>query len=342
MCKKGRSSGFTLVELLVVIAIIGILVGLLLPAIQMAREAARRMSCSNNLRQIALATHNYESAYRRLPSALTWIDSGGPTDASGTGFIALLEFIEQSNAAQLVDRSAPWYLQSREAVLIHEPVYFCPSDSADAIHRYPFVTNFNIPPGDEYATCSYAFSVGYNDALGYTSRYTARPVTRESGMGSINFWPKLAAVQDGTSNTFFVGDAASGKEMCSGVQCHNPLKSSVGENQAYFGWLVGGVNMSSFYTDGFRYSGSLASTVEPLNKQGFPATDSYHEESNPHDFRASWQGGPHWATNFRSFHTGGGNFALLDGSVQFLSDSIDMDTYRALSTIQGGEVVNIP
>lgn len=113
-------SAFTLVELLVVIAIIGVLVGLLLPAVQAAREAARRMQCSNNLKQIGLATHNYENTHRRLPAGLTWVRFGGPIDASGTGFIALLDFLEQSNAASLINKQAPWYLQTSTAVMIAE------------------------------------------------------------------------------------------------------------------------------------------------------------------------------------------------------------------------------
>lgn len=334
--KSRRRPGFTLVELLVVIAVIGVLVGLLLPAVQAAREAARRMQCSNNLKQIGLAMHNYESAYKRLPSAMTWIQAGGPTDASGTGFIALLDFLEQTNAARLINKSAPWYLQSREAVNIVEPVYLCPSDPAERLHVYPFITPFGIPPGDQYATCSYGFSVGHHDGLGYTRALRARPVTAASGMGAINYWPKLSEVTDGTSNTFFVGETASAKEMCTGIGCKQPQNPPVGESHAYLGWLVGGINLSSFYAGGFRYSGSMASTVEKLNK--WPVTDSFHDEANPQDFRPSWDGGPHRGTNFRSFHTGGANFAFMDGSVQYLSDNITLEIYQALSTIRGGEV----
>ncbi|MCA9159062.1 MAG: DUF1559 domain-containing protein [Planctomycetales bacterium] len=339
-CNKPSRSAFTLVELLVVIAIIGVLVGLLLPAVQAAREAARRMQCSNNLKQIGLATHNYENTHRRFPAGMTWVRFGGTTDASGTGFIALLDFLEQSNAASLINKNVPWYLQSSTAVTIVEPGYLCPSDSAESIHLYPFITPFSIPSGDRYATCSYAYSVGYHDGLGYTPQYTARPVTPASGIAAINYWPKLADIADGTSNTFIVGEAASGKQMCSGIGCDTPLSSSVGENQSYLGWLVGGSNLSSFYAGGFRYSGSMASTVEKLNKRY--VTDSFHDESQRHNFKMSSEGGPHRGTNFRSFHTGGANFAFGDGSVQFLSDNINMTVYQALSTIQGGEVATLP
>ncbi|XZE56295.1 DUF1559 domain-containing protein [Planctomycetaceae bacterium SH139] len=338
--RRPRRNGFTLVELLVVIAIIGILVGLLLPAVQAAREAARRMSCTNNLKQIGLATLNYESALRRLPSAYTWIEGGGPTDSFGTGFIAILPFLEASNTARLINDQIPWYMQSATAVTTIEPTYFCPSDTADAIHQYPFITPFGIPAGDRYATASYAHSIGWHDGIGYTPDYRARPVRPESGYAAYNFWPPLSAVRDGTSNTFFVGDAASGQPMCSGLGCDVPLDSAVGENTSVFGWLVGGANKSSFFAGGFRYSGSLGSTVERLNK--LPVTDSFHSEADRHNFTPSWQGGPHRTSNFRSFHPGGGNFGFLDGSVQFMADTIDMAVYRSLSTIQGGEVASLP
>lgn len=273
---------------------------------------------------------------------MTWVNGGGPTDASGTGFIALLDYLEQSNVSPLINKNVAWSLQSKQAVTISEPVYLCPSDPAELVHLYPFITPFGIPPGDRYATSSYGFSVGYHDGLGYTRRYTARPVTQASGFGAINYWPRLAEIADGTSNTFFVGETASGMDMCTGIRCKNRLNGAVGENQSYLGWLVGGINMSSFYGYGFRYSGSMASTVEPLNKGGDPVTDSFHDEANAQDFRPSWEGGPHWATNFRSFHPGGASFAFCDGSVQYLSENIDLKTYRALSTIKGGEVASVP
>jgi len=96
---KRTRRAFTLVELLVVIAIIGILVGLLLPAVQAAREAARRMSCSNNAKQIGLALLNHENAVRRLPAGMQFVNGGTPIDAVGTAWVALLPYLEQSNAS---------------------------------------------------------------------------------------------------------------------------------------------------------------------------------------------------------------------------------------------------
>ena len=179
---------FTLVELLVVIAIIGILVGLLLPAVQAAREAARRMQCSNNLKQITLAMHNYESTHRCFPAGLVWAASSGPIDAVGTGFIGLLPFLEQSNAAQLINTELPWFFQSPQAVRIVESVYRCPTDPAAALHTYPFITAAGVPAGDTYATCSYALSCGYNDGIGFSRGFRARPIGRTGG---VFFWAFL-------------------------------------------------------------------------------------------------------------------------------------------------------
>jgi prepilin-type N-terminal cleavage/methylation domain-containing protein/prepilin-type processing-associated H-X9-DG protein len=332
--------GFTLVELLVVIAIIGVLVGLLLPAVQAAREAARRMQCSNNLKQIGLAMHNYESSNGRFPAGLTWIHGGGPTDASGTGFIALLAFLEESNTAALINPNVPWYMQSPQAVTVVESGYLCPSDTVEEIHLYNFISAIGIPSGDRYASCSYAFSMGYHDGIGYTRNYRHRPVTVASGVFATNYWPRIAEITDGTSNTLAIGEAASGIDMCTGLGCTTKLQSPVGENKATFGWLVGGQNASSLYANGFFYCGSYASTVEPLNK--YPVTDSYFDEANFDSFQPSWNGGTHWASNFRSQHPAGAQFVFCDGSVHFLPSSIDMTTYRALSTMQGGEVVTIP
>lgn len=336
--KTNQPQGFTLVELLVVIAIIGILVGLLLPAVQAAREAARRMQCSNNLKQMGLAMHNYESAQKRFPAGLVMIQGGTPIDARSTGFAAMLPYLEQANAENLINQAIPWYMQSPQAVRVVLPVYLCPSDPVEPLHVYNFVTALGAPAGDTYASCSYGFSVGHHDGIGHTSNYMARPVTAESGLFSTNFWPKIGQMTDGTSNTFVIGEAASGLPMCEGIGCTVRLQSPVGENTAVFGWLVGASNPSPFFQNGFRYSGSYGSTVEPLNKR--PVTDSYWDIAQFNNFTPSWRGGPHRISNFRSLHTGGANFAYGDGSVQYLSDSIDLVVYRALSTVAGGEVVS--
>ncbi|GAB5404722.1 MAG: DUF1559 domain-containing protein [Aureliella sp.] len=298
------------------------------------------MQCSNNLKQIGLSLHNYESAFQKFPAGLVWIRGGSTIDPKSTGFAALLPFLEQANAETLIDQTLPWYAQQPAAVQVVLSVYLCPSDPVQELHRYPFVTAFNAPAGDVYASCSYAFSVGSHDGHGYQSNYRPRPVTPESGLFMTNFWPGISSISDGTSNTFGVGEAASGVPMCEGIGCTVPLNSPVGENTAVFGWLVGASNPSSFFAGGFRYSGSWASTVEKLNK--LPVTDSYFDEANFDSFLPSWRGGTHRVSNFRSLHTGGANFSFCDGSVQYLADTLDLVVYRNLSAMQDGQVVTIP
>lgn len=342
--KKQRNvirPAFTLVELLVVIAIIGVLVGLLLPAVQAAREAARRMQCSNNCKQIGLSMHNYESAIGRFPPGMRFVNGGSPIDAVGTAWVSLLPYLEQSNAADSISSTIPWYLQKPASVQIVESVYLCPSDTMESIHSYPFLGALGLPVGDKFATCSYGMSVGVNDALSFSPGFQPRPVTPFSGVFAFHSNTKIAHITDGTSNTFAVGEAASGFDMCQGVGCTIPSANNLaGEKKSVHGWLVGGANPSTLFAGGFRYSGGFGSTVEMINKS--PVTDSFYDIARINVNTPSWQGGPHRAPNFRSFHSGGANFSFCDGSVHYLSQSIDLLTFRALSTIQGGEIASLP
>jgi prepilin-type N-terminal cleavage/methylation domain-containing protein len=210
-----RLSGFTLVELLVVIAIIGILVGLLLPAVQAAREAARRMQCSNNFRQLGLAVHNYESAYKRLPTG--WVSlhqSGEP----GWGWAtALLPFIEQSNVYNLIDTrfaiDAPIHDAMRSTVI---PTFICPSDIGDSTfeisegngHTHPF-SNFQRPV-DIDAAGPKLFLVGKSNYVGMFGTFELEddPYFGD-GMFFGNSKIKFRDVTDGLSNTLMVGERGS-------------------------------------------------------------------------------------------------------------------------------------
>ena len=147
---------------------------------------------------------------------------------------------------------------------------------------------------------------------------------------------RIESIIDGTSSTLAICEAAGGFPLCNGVGCNTPLPSG---EKSTISWLIGGYAIEMYYAAGFRYSGIYVSTVEPINKT--PVTDSRGMVFNGAylDCRSSQNGGPHWATNARSFHSRGAQFLFCDGSVHFLSASIDISTYRALSTIQGREVV---
>jgi prepilin-type N-terminal cleavage/methylation domain-containing protein/prepilin-type processing-associated H-X9-DG protein len=334
--KSNRHKGFTLVEILVVIAIIGILVALLLPAVQAAREASRRMSCLNNLKQFGLALHNYESQYHAFPAALVYM-KGSPDQPFACANAALLPFLEQQNAANLLNSTQPWFLQSPQVATLKLSVFVCPSDVAPNPTTYPFIASFGLPVGGTFANSSYAHSKGMNDAICFSAGLSPPPTTVLSGMFDLDSFRRFSDILDGTSNTFAMGEAASGFPICHGVGCTTPDPS--GQKSAH-GWLLGGHTQPPWVAVGFVYSGNKCSTVEPLNKR--PVTDSLHDVSATFNCNTSFQGGPHWVSNFRSYHPGGGMFLFADGSVRFISQTIDMDNYRGLSTIQGSEIVIVP
>ena len=183
-------------------------------------------------------------------------------------------------------------------------------------------------------------SAGYSDSIVFDTGFRPRKHTLYTGVFGFKSDTKYNRILDGLSNTFAFGEAAGGYPMCEGLGCTDPILPSVlplADDVTSHSWLIAAACPSNFHAGGFRYVGGYASTVEPINKS--PATDSYYDITELFNPTPSWQGGPHWVTNFRSFHAGGAHFGFLDGSVQFLNESIDIDLYRALSTVMGREQV---
>ena len=194
LTKKSRTA-FTLVELLVVIAIIGILIGMLLPAVQQVREAARRISCGNKIRQIGLAAMNYESSFGHFPPGV--VDSDDDLkDASHSGFVYLLPNLEQGNLYDQYDFTVDWKTSPNlELATIEIPVFLCPSNTAEV----------NQNGGILGEPIDYAMNKG---PLSYLHNQGQR-----TGIFDVNSETSIAAISDGTSNTIMFGEAASNSSL---------------------------------------------------------------------------------------------------------------------------------
>lgn len=306
--------GFTLVELLVVIAIIGILVALLLPAVQAAREAARRSQCTNNLRQMGLAMHNYEGANSKFPSSGQGTDY--PRDFPATKatttfdthsfFTYVLPFVEEANIEQLIDFSVPYLAtpENIEAAQNTIQIYFCPSNG----YR-PELNDL-----DGFGTVDYGATY-YTDIHPVTG--VKDSLTRADG----------ALVSGGTK----------GRKITDGLSKTLAITEDVGRNDTMI--------TNSTYTYDFpgeNYDGELRKLwrwAEPDN--AFGVSQPINNNSVP-------VGGPEecpWEQNncgpndeVFGFHPGGVNVVFCDGHVEFLSDSIEITTLRQMVTRAEGDI----
>jgi hypothetical protein len=243
--------------------------------------------------------------------------------------LQLLPFLEETAIRQQYDDKLPWNLQS--ASLARTPVvtFLCPSSPAPSVFAEPFLgpSGLNFPSGGEYAAIQYAFSKGASDAWCLSGR-----VTRTlRGLFELNRSVSLKDVTDGTSHSLAMGEADTSFSICHGPGCVTPANDRTA-NQA---WLSGEPGIDFLAASGFVIGSGSASTVEPLNQT--PVTDSFIALSAFTDCRSSQEGGPHDTSNFRSSHPHGGNFMMADSSCRFITDDIVVESYRAISTIQGDD-----
>jgi prepilin-type N-terminal cleavage/methylation domain-containing protein/prepilin-type processing-associated H-X9-DG protein len=330
-----RRFGFTLVELLIVIAIIGALVALLLPAVQAAREAARKMKCGNNLKQLGIALHNYEATHRTLPPGL--ITSPDGAVAYSGGMALLFPYLEQANLANLYSFEQPWYMHSPAVARTVVPVLLCPTNSKPNPMTISGFASLGLPAGDTFGPTDYLLCKGSGDGWCLT---TLAP--SERGAFFANRGTRLAEFTDGTSQTIAIGEGAGGRRwhLCRGARCNKPFSGPHGQMPAANPWIVGGLGMPFLVSGGIVLSGMWGCTLEPMNKS--PVTDSLIDTASMQDCRSSASGGPHSTANFRSDHAAGAQFLFADGSVHFIAQSIDLPLYRRLGTIGEGSPAELP
>lgn len=350
---RRRQPGFTLVELLVVIAIIGVLTALLLPAVQAARESARRTTCVNHLRQLAVAMQTFESGARRLPIGsivkedLMTSEAFGVDGVFANGLTEMLPFMEQNQLAALYDYDKTWYMQDAAVASAVIPLLVCPSVSErvnptdDAFFEFAALT-IESPIGRVLGATDYIFAKGASDA--FCVRPHEMPGS-ELGMFDYNLELRTSKVEDGLSHTFALGEGAGGL-MCKDPGCQTadmPAPDILYSGEPYQArqYWIGSGNVRTILRR-FRWAsaGHFGCTVDVLNKR--PVTQFLFDDKAPPSCQGTLSNpaNTHRVPNFRSDHPGGANFALGDGAVMFVADQVDLVAYRARSTIAGAETID--
>ncbi|MEO1496454.1 MAG: DUF1559 domain-containing protein [Planctomycetota bacterium] len=333
-CAKPGRPAFTLVELLVVIAIIGTLVALLLPAVQAARETARRASCVNRLRQIAVAAQNHLSAKQRLPAGAVARERPGSPGTPWTFYrwsalATLTPYLENTQVRDALDLEQPLYDSSfgvsednREAVRLVVPDFLCPSDQAGRV-------------AEPFGPTNYAVCTGRGEGDPAIDGDSGSPL-RTEGMFGVNSATRPAAVTDGLSNTALASESPLGRPRQGAP--HDPQTEYRFITAAPLRTNTCGASQAWNFTDprGFSWAnGEYRCTL-------------YNHHTTPNSAEADCLGvriggsvevlfTPYGWRAARSLHPGGVNMAMGDGSVRFVADAIELDPWQAMATIAAGD-----
>jgi prepilin-type N-terminal cleavage/methylation domain-containing protein len=330
--------GFTLIELLVVIAIIAVLIGLLLPAVQKVREAAARATCTNNLKQIGLAAHNFNSAFEYFPPNQRQVSAGGIRIRWAT---FLLPYIEQVPLYTAYDQTANWSSAGNVANVTSKPIrlYQCPST--------PNSGRLDGAPENSFAPTLVATG-DYGGFYGVHPDVTAQGVPAATTGGGAGLCYKvddnagnklrIAGVTDGLSNTLFLTESAGRpNRYVNGQQVTIPSGQAINGG----GWCRPASELNLFRStdaSGTAFTGPWALNV--TNGLLFTTGDY-----GPTGLGAGYGGAPNYGTDgtgqVYAFHTGGANCLNGDGSVRFVSQNVSVVTFAAYVTRDKGETFNL-